>query len=1074
MSAMRGLVELFSRHRNAANLLFVSMIMLGFFGLSGLNTQFFPTTEIKIVNIRVLWTGATAQDVDKNIVATVQPEVRFIDGVKQFNATSRNGFAAMSVEFYPETDMQRAIADVEAAVNAIITLPKDAEKPVISQETFFEPVVSVLISGPFDERALRAYAKQVRDGLLDAGIDKIQLEGFRDEEIWVEAQAAQLRRYDMTPQDIAGKLAGSSLDVPGGVLRGNVERQVRAVGLAQTASEVGNITLRSTADGRQIKVDDVARVFETFDANASEGWNGENRAIRLTAQRTKNGDALDMTQIVRDYIAEALPTLPPTLKVEIFDVNADKIIQRINVLLVNGFGGMVLVLCILFLFLNGRIAFWVAAGIPASLMATFGVMLYLDMTINMLSLFALIMTIGIIVDDAIVVGEHSATLTERGASAQEAAEGGALRMMMPITAAALTTLAAFIPMLLITGVMGQFVRAIPLVVLSVLIASLIECFFVLPGHLSHALTRPRKERSGIRKIFLDRFEHFRANRFRRFVSIVYDNRYTTAAVGLSILIICIGLLAGGRVPFRFFPSPEGEAVNAYIFFQPGTKREDTLAGTRLIEKALYDAEAKLLAESGAAEGEELVKVMFTQIGRTRTATGDERALIYTELTASEERNVRTRDIVKQWNEALPDIAGLRYVFIRERRGGPPGRDIDIRLQNADPETLKKAALEVRDALEQYSGISRARDDLNYNKQELLLEVNTRGEVLGFTNSIIGNLTRANLEGAIAKRFARDDEEVTLRVLQPRRGVVPKQLADIELPVPNSGQGGRSPRYVPLTAVVDIVEQPGFSAVRRVDGQVAVSVIADYDDEAGDPNDVLSDMAETVLPQVAAKYNISFSFGGRSQEQAETLGGLGTGAMIGLGLIYVVLAFVFASYSRPIIIMSVIPFGLIGMVMGHYVQGFDLTFLSLVGLLGLSGILVNNSIILISRIDERRRGGEDLREAVINGICDRLRAVTLTSLTTVLGLAPLLFETSVQAQFLLPMVITIAWGLAFASLIVLFLVPSVLGIQEDIRHLFGRLFGGAQQPLSYQPDPSQLQSSALPSTSPSAPPEAGRE
>jgi multidrug efflux pump subunit AcrB len=1047
MGPMRAIVELFSRHRNAANLLFFSMIMFGFFGLSGLNTQFFPTTEIKSVTIRVPWAGATAQDVDKNIVATIQPEVRFIDGVKEFSSTSRNGFASMTVEFYPEADMQRAIGDVEAAVNAITTLPKDSEKPIISQVTFFEPVVSILVSGPFDERALRAYAKQLRDGLLDAGIDKIIMEGFRDEEIWVEAQAAQLRRFDMTPQDIADRLAGSSLDVPGGVLRGEVERQVRAVGLAQTAADVGNITLRSAADGRQIKVGDVGRVYDTFDANAPEGYSGAHRAIRLTVQRTKNGDSLEMTEIVREFVAETLPSLPPTLKVEIFDVNADKIVQRINVLLVNGLGGMVLVLCILFLFLNGRIAFWVAAGIPASLMATFGVMLYLDMTINMLSLFALIMTIGIIVDDAIVVGEHSATLTERGASAQEAAEGGALRMMLPITAAALTTLAAFIPMLLITGVMGQFVRAIPLVVLSVLIASLIECFFVLPGHLSHALQRPRKPRRGIRKIFLDRFEHFRAHRFRRFVTKVYDNRYTTAAVGLTVLIICIGLLAGGRVPFRFFPSPEGEAVNAYIFFQPGTKREDTLAGTRLIEKALYDAEAKLLAEAEGATDEKLVKVLFTQIGRTRTATGDERALIYTELTPSEERSVRTRDIVKEWNKQLPDIAGLRYVFIRERRGGPPGRDIDIRLQNAEPEILKQAALEVRDALEQYPGISRARDNLHYNKQELLLQVNARGEALGFTNALVGNQTRASLEGAIAKRFARGDEEVTLRVLQPRDATSPKQLADIELPVP----GSQPPRYVPLTAIVDIVEKPGFSSVRRADGQVAVSVIADYDDNAGDPNAVLDDMAETVLPEIAAKYNIGFGFGGRSQEQAETMGGLGMGALIGLSLIYVVLAFVFASYSRPIIIMSVIPFGLIGMVLGHFVQGFDLTFLSLVGLLGLSGILVNNSIILISRIDERQRAGEALREAVINGICDRLRAVTLTSLTTVLGLAPLLFETSVQAQFLLPMVITIAWGLGFASLIVLFLVPSVLGIQEDARRLVSRLRGRVQEPVVYNPE-----------------------
>ena len=468
-----------------------------------------------------------------------------------------------------------------------------------------------------------------------------------------------------------------------------------------------------------------------------------------------------------------------------------------------------------------------------------------------------------------------------------------------------------------------------------------------------------------------------------------------------------------------------------MFFQPGTKRAITQEGAKRIEDALFETEKAL-----APDGEKLVSTVFTQIGRTRTSFGDERALIYAELMPSEERSVRTKDIVKDWQERLPDIAGLRYVFVRERRSGPPGRDIDIRLQGEDAEVLKQAAVEVRLALEQYGGISRARDNLFYNKQELLLEVNPRGEALGFSNQMIGDLTRGHLQGVIAKRFARGDEEVTLRVLQPRDATSPQSLSDIELPVPATNP----PRYVPLDAVVDIVEKPGFSSVRRSDGQVTVEIVADYADDAGNPNDVLADMKQTTLPQLAEKYNVGFSFGGRAQEQGETLGSLRLGAVMGLSLIYIVLAFVFASYSRPIIIMMVIPFGLIGTVTGHFVQGFDLTFLSLVGLLGLSGILVNNSIILISRIEERRSQGEPLREAVINGICDRFRAVTLTSLTTVLGLAPLLFETSVQAQFLLPMVITIAWGLAFASLIVLFLVPCILGMQEDLRAFVRRLRG----------------------------------
>lgn len=1034
--SIRAAIELFSRHKNAANLLFFSMIMLGVFGLTNLNTQFFPTVQVNLVTINIVWPGASAQDIDKNIVGTVQPEVRFIDGVKEFSSQSRLGLASMTVEFLPGTEMQRALGDVEAAVNGIVTFPKDAERPVISQVLFYEPVASLLVSGPFDERSLRSYAKQLRDGLLEAGVDKIVLEGFRDEEIWVETRAAQLRRYDMTTTDIGNKVASSSLDVPGGVLRGDVEQQVRAVGLALTARDVEQINLRNSADGSQIRIGDVANVYETFDANGANGWTGDERAIRLTAMRTKNADALETTAIMRDYLAEVLPTLPPTLNVKMFDVFAAKILQRINVLLYNGLTGMALVLLILFLFLNGRIAIWVAAGIPASMMATFGVMWALDLSINMLSMFALIMTVGIIVDDAIVVGEHSATLSDQGYDAQVAAEGGAIRMTMPITAAALTTLAAFIPMLLIGDTVGQIVKPIPLVLFCVLVASLVECFLVLPGHLSHALAKPSKPPSQFKQRFNTAFNTFRDGRLRRFVTLAYDRRYTTISVGLAVLMICVGLMAGGRVQFRFFPSPEGEVVKGYVFFQPGTPREETRQGVRRIEQALYDSSAAL---DTANEG--LVDTVFTQIGRTEQSVGDDRGYIYAELKASEERSVRTQEIVKAWEEALPDIPGIRYVFIREQRGGPPGRDIDIRLENGEPEVLKKAAVELRLALEEYAGISRARDDLNYNKQELLLDVNDRGASLGFTNQLVGNLTRGSLQGVIAKRFARDDQEVTVRVLQPRSGERPKQLEDILLPVP----GTMPPRYVPLNAVVDINKQPGFATIRRTDGRVSVSVIADYDDDAGNPNEVIKALEETAIPEITSKYNLQYSLGGRNEEQAETSRGLVAGALIGLGLIYVILAFVFASYSRPVIIMSVIPFGLVGTTLGHYVQGFDLTFLSLVGLLGLSGILVNNSIILISRIEEHRASGLDLRDAVINGICDRFRAVFLTSLTTVLGLAPLLFETSVQAQFLLPMVITIAWGLAFASFIVLLLVPSVLGIQEDMRSYFSRLRKPADLP-----------------------------
>lgn len=1018
-----SIIELFTRHRNASNLLLITFVLFGLFGLSRLNTQFFPTISVDAISIRVIWPGASADDVDKNIVETIQTEIRFLDNVKELTSKARYGVASLEVEFRRGTNMQKAKSDIEAAISQVTTLPKDSERPIVSQITFYEDVSSVLVSGPFDERAIKSYAKDIRDGLLSAGVDRVNFDGLRDEEIWVEVRPSQLRRYDMTSGQIAERIAGSSQDVPGGVLRGDIERQVRAVGLALTADDVGKIELRSQRDGSRILVRDVATVTDTYDAGAAEGWSGTDRAVRLRIMRTTASDAIETSEIVDQYIATIRSTLPPNLTVQIFEVNANKIIQRINVLVGNGATGMVLVLFTLFMFLNARIALWVAVGIPVSMMATFGFMWALGMSINMLSMFALIMTVGIIVDDAIVVGEHSATLSARGHGGLHAAELGAKRMLMPIIASALTTLAAFLPMLVIDNTFGDITRPIPLVLLAVLLASLAECFLILPGHLRHALSHQAQEAKGLKKKFLDGFEAFKEGRFRRFVERSYDNRYTTLAAGVGILLICIGLLSSGRVPFRFFPSPEGEVVNAYIFFQPGTPRSFTMEGARRVEEALYDAESQLTEGEGG-----LINTVFTQVGKSGTAFGDERAHIFVELAASEDRDIRTREIVKMWEDTIPDMAETRGIFVRERRSGPPSKDIDIRLEGNNPMDLKQAAEELITALKLFPGVTRPDDNLYFSKQELLLQVNERGAALGFNNQLVGLAARNNLQGAIAKRFARDDEEVTIRVLQPRLADAPRQLEDIDLQVP----GSQPARYVPLVDIVNIIERPGFSTINRTDGKVAVTITANLEPGSGNPNDILSAVRTDVLPDLLSKYNLTYSYGGRAKDQRETMGGLLAGTGIAISLIYLILAFVFSSYSRPLVIMSVIPFGLIGTTFGHLIQGFDLTFLSLIGLLGLSGILVNNSIILISRIEERITDGEEERDAVVNGIVDRFRAVSLTSLTTVLGLAPLLFETSIQAQFLLPMVITMAWGLAFATLIVLVLVPAVLGMQSDLR------------------------------------------
>jgi len=1022
-----GILGFFVTHRNAANLLMGMLLVAGFYALSQLNTQFFPKTEIPTISVAIVWPGASAEDVEGNIIEAIEPEVRFLDGVDKVQSYATEGVAQVVVEFTANTDMQKAQSDIEQAVSGITTLPEDSERPTISRAIFYESVAALAISGPFAEGALRAYAKDIRDVLLDSGADRVVMGGVRDPELIVEISEADLRRLDMSVADVAARISQVSQDLPSGTLEGAQEKQLRSIGLATDPDALGNIEIKSLGGGEKVRLADIADIRDGFDEDQPTGLRNGQPAIKLDIQRALTADTLEIQASIEEALVDLRPTLPPTLRVEMFDVQADLVVDRIMLLVKNGVGGLFLVLIILFIFLNARVAFWVSAGIPVAMMATLAAMLATGQSINMISLFALIMTIGIIVDDAIVVGEHATTLRERGYPPTVAAFLGGKRMFGPVLAAILTTVAAFAPVLLIGDVIGQLLSAMPMVVMAVMAASLIECFLVLPGHMRHALEGPMTQ-SRFHIWFNRHLDNFRNGSFRRIVAAAYDNRYTTLSLAVAALVICLGLMATGRVGFQFFPSPEADTVTASVVFAPGTPREVTADALEQIDEALLRAEQKLGGEDGS-----LVRMAYGTVGQTggsfSVTSGDNRGNLQAELVASELRTIRTRDIIEAWRAELPVLPGIERIALAQRRGGPPGRDIDVRLTGGDPRVLKAAALEVRDLLATFDGVSDIEDDLPYGKQELVLEVSPRGAALGFTTETVGRQVRNAFEGAIAKRFARDDEEVTVRIQLPE-GERTRALEELYLRTPTGGE-------VALTEVVNIREQQGFSRLRREDGKGFVAITAEVDATVINSNQVVAVLRTQGLPEIAAKYNLSFDFSGRAEEQAEAFGDLGLGAQLALIAIYIILAWVFASYVRPIVVMSIIPFGLIGAVLGHLVMGFDLTLLSFVALLGLAGILVNDSIILVDQIDNRMDEGDNVRDAVIGGVQDRLRAVLLTSLTTVGGLAPLLFETSLQAQFLLPMAITLAWGLATATFLVLLLVPAVLGIQEDARRKFGR-------------------------------------
>ncbi|MGI9484676.1 MAG: efflux RND transporter permease subunit [Geminicoccaceae bacterium] len=1033
-----GLISLFVRHPTAGNLLMAIMLLAGFFALTKLNRQFFPDFGIDVIQVNVTWPGATAEDVEATIVDALEPEVRFLDGVDQTTGVASEGLGSVLIEFQQGANMQRALSEVESAVAQITTFPEDSERPTVRQIVRYDSIARLILSGPFDEAKLKQHAKQIRDDLLARGIDRVRFLGARDEEIRVELSPETLRRLDLTLDDVAAAIDRSSRDVPAGDIEGSFERQPRALGLARTADDIRAIEVRSTPSGQKIIIGDIAEVTDGFDDDDVLGRRQGRPAIELEIQRALTSDALDVANSLDAYLDNLPENLPANLKIETYDILANLIRERIDLLLRNGLGGLVLVIAILFLFLNSRVAFWIAAGIPISLMAMLAVLWLNGQTINMISLFAMLLAIGIVVDDAIVVGEHAAALREKGLGPIDAAEQGVLHMVAPVTSASLTTIASFLPIFVIGGIIGTIIREVPLVVIAVLIASLVECFLVLPFHMRSAL-REQSRQSRLRERFNRGFEHFREVHFRAWIERVLAWRYATAATALGALILSVGLLMGGRVGFVFFSTPETDTIEVNITLSPGSDRAATEAALEHIDAALHDAAGEFVDNP-----DDLIVMSFARIGSSISRQpgrprlrGDNVGSMHVELISSDLRSVRIDTFIDTWRAAIPALPGVESLTLKERAGGPPGRELDIRLRGGSSlDGLKQASLELRALLARLPGVSQIDDDLPYGKEEVLIELTPRGRALGFTTESVGRQLRDALEGRIAKRFPRGDEEVDVVVSLTDDGAARLGLDNFVL---RSSNG----REVVLGEVADLSEDRGYARIQREDGVRRAAITAELDEALIKQEQVIDALEEAGIAEIAARYGLDYRFAGKAEEQAETFADIRIGAMLALALIYIILAWVFASFTRPFAVMLVIPFGLIGAVLGHLVMGFDLSILSIIAFLGLAGILVNDSIILVSAIDRFRHEGKPLHQAIVDGACSRLRAVILTSATTIGGLSPLLFETSLQARFLIPMGITIVFGLMVTTFLVLFLVPTLIGIQADIGALMTRLSGRHQ-------------------------------
>ena len=1034
-----GVLSYFTRHKTAANLLLVLLVVSGLLTLPNMRAQFFPDVVVDDISIGVRWNGAGAEDVDAAIVQLLEPVLLGVEGVTDAASLSREGSAKIKLEFEPGWDMARAEADVEAAIDQVSALPSDSDDPTIIRGNWRDRVANVVITGPIAVEQLGLFADELTSRLFDEGVTKTTIQGSIAPEVLVEVPSSNLIFYNTSMREIALAISQEVDTNPAGDVTG-ANARVRTGVEKRNATEIGNIVLRLNSDGSTLLLSDVAEVKMSGIDRERSYFVGTNPAIGIRIDRSQQGDAIDIQHSVETVSDKFQETLPLGTTVDLVRTRADYITGRLKMLLENGLTGLGLVVLLLFLFLNARTAFWVAAGIPTAMLAAITVMYFAGITINMISLFALIITLGIVVDDAIVVGEHADHRARMGLEPYEAAESAAKRMALPVFAATLTTIIAFFGLVVIGGRFGDLIADIPFTVVAVLAASLVECFLILPNHMAHSLKHVGNSYwyDWPSRVVNYGFAWFREKIFGPFTLLVISSRYVVLAGAIAILASQVTMVISGKVNWRFFNAPEQSSVTGNFAMVDTATRADTLA----MMKTLQNTVEELGKEYEEKHGKNPVKYLLAEVGGnsgrglsgTENKSNDLLGGIGIELIDADLRPYSSFAFVGELRERVPRTALLEQISFRGWRAGPGGDALDIQLFGSSSKVLKEASEELKDKLGSYSIVSALEDNLAYDKDDLILQLTPQGQAIGFTIDGLGAILRNRLNGIEAATFPIGPRSASISVKLPEGELTSDFLDRMLLKAPDGS-------YVPLADLVSVDRQAGFSTVRRENGIRLVSVTGDIsEDDPKAAQQVIDTLKLEILPNLASKHQVEWQLAGLSEQEDRFLNEARIGFITCLIGIYLVLTWVFASWTRPIVVMAVIPFGLVGAIWGHYIWEVPLSMFSVVGFLGMTGIIINDSIVLITSIDEYARD-RGIVPSIVDAVKDRLRPVILTTLTTVLGLTPLLYENSSQAQFLRPTVITLVYGLGFGMLLVLLVVPSLIAMQGDMKRFSTALHRG---------------------------------
>jgi multidrug efflux pump subunit AcrB len=1054
---MKRAIEWFANNSVAANLLMLLVVVAGALAIPTIKKEVFPEISSDMVSVTLLYPGATPVEVEESICTRVEEAVQGISGIKRITSTAVENSGTVMIELVPGEELRTVLDEVKSAVDGITSFPEEAESPVVQEVKRTTQVVNVAISGQAEELALKRLGEQVRDEISNLPeITLVELTNVRPYEISIEVSEEVLRRYGMTFDEVARAVRLASLDLPGGTVktRGG-EVLVRTKGQAYRAPEFAALPVRTLPDGTRLRVGDLAKVVDGFaDTDLEARFDGA-PAVLVEVYRVGNQSALEVSDAVRDYVEEAQPRMPEGIKLTTWMDESVVLRGRLGLLLRNGRLGIMLVFLSLALFLRPGLAFWVTMGIPISFLGAMWLIPVVGLSINLISLFAFIVVLGIVVDDAIVVGENIYTHRARGKTPIQAAVDGTKEVSMPVVFAVLTTIAAFYPLLAVDGNMGKVMKQIPMVVILTLVFSLLESLFVLPAHLAHLRKRApagvRGQRMGAWYRFQDAFSsgmtRLVERSYRPSLRWALQRRYFSFSLGVAALLLAVGLVAGGHLRFTFFPPVEADNVVAVLTMPQGTSIERTSAAIRRIEEAARQVRQEIEEEAG----QRIVAHTLATVGAQPYVALQSRhspaapavplashvGEVNLQLVPAEKREVTAVRVASRWRElvgAIPDAVELTFTSDLFSSGAP----VNVQLAAREFTSLTRAAGELKEHLATYPGLYDIADSFRAGKEEIQLSIRPQGEALGLTLADLARQVRQGFYGEEAQRIQRGRDEVKVMVRYPaaaRRSLSTLENMRIRLP------GGRE---VPFATVAAATWSHAPATIRRVDRKRSVNVTAEALRSEVNPNEVIRALKEGYLPQLVDHYpGLTFTFEGEQREQADTLASLLRGFVLAIILIYALLAIPFRSYLQPLVVMTAIPFGFIGAILGHMIMGFNLTILSLFGVVALTGVVVNDSLVMVDFINRKREGGVPLEHAVQEAGVARFRAIVLTSLTTFLGLTPMLLERSMQARFLIPMATSLAFGVLFATFVTMLMVPISYLILHDLMRAFGH--SGALRP-----------------------------